>query len=439
MEFLNIFKTIKNTSLLIDKRFWPICGTQFFGAFNDNFFKNALLILITFSAINKTEINAKTLIALCGGIFIFPFFLFSSLSGQIADKFEKSQLIIKIKILEFFIMILAVVGFYTNNLPLLLFILFLMGLQSTLFSPLKYSYIPQILPQNKLLEANALFQIVALLAILLGTIAGGLVITSTQNGIFYVSMGVIIFSIIGFLFSLCTLKTTPLKSSVLIQYNIFYSTWNLISYIWSYKNTRAVILSLSWFWFHGSALISLLPTYGKNILGVNEPTVIFLFTLSSVGISLGCFICKKLSASKIKLQFCIIGLLGSSVLLLDLFIQSYIIYVRPQETILFIDFITNPIHFRIIFDLIMLSVLEGLFLIPLITLLQIIAPPKQRAQIIAGGNIFNSFFIVLAAIMLIFCFYIGLTESHVFLILSVLNLIMVRFIYKLYKRFSKII
>ena len=255
---------MNNNFLLWNRKFWPLCYTQFFGAFNDNFFKSALVILITFQAMSLAGLNSEQLIALCGGIFIFPFFLFSAIAGQIADKYEKARLIIYIKILEIFIMILAVSGFIMANLPVLLIALFLMGLQSSLFSPLKYSYIPYQVASHKLVEANALLQSTTFLAVLMGTIFGGLVIAIPEQGIFYVSFGVLSLAIIGLLFSLFIPKVSPVEPDLSLKYNPLTSTWNLIHYIIQKKRILYTILGLGWFWFYGATLLSILPGYGKK-------------------------------------------------------------------------------------------------------------------------------------------------------------------------------
>ena len=427
-----------NSSLLWNRKFWPLCYTQFFGAFNDNFFKNALIILITFQSMKLANFSTEQLIALCGGIFITPFFLFSAMSGQIADKYEKAQLIIYTKVLEFFIMILAGVGFLTESLSVLLLSLFLMGLQSSFFSPLKYSYMPQQVSSNKLVEANALLQSSTFIAILIGTICGGLVIAIPEQNTLYVSIGVIGLAIIGFLFSLSIPKISSLEPNLPLQYNPLISTWNLIHYIFTKNNIRWTVLGLAWFWFYGAVLLSLLPGYGKKILGGNEQVVTFLLTLFSIGIGLGCMTCKKISRNKLKLGLTPIGALGLSVFLFDLFFQSQYINHNNKKLINFIDFISNPQHFRIMFDLIMISFSGGLFFVPLMTFLQKISPKQYLSRVIAGSNIFDALFMLLSATFLIVFFKIGLNETEIFLFLAVLNLIVAVLIYKLSKTFSKI-
>ena len=428
---------MNHDSLIFNRKFWPLCCTQFFGAFNDNFFKNALIILITFQSMNLVGFSSEQLIALCGGIFIFPFFLFSAIAGQIADKYEKARIIIYIKILEFFVMALAVLGFMIESLPVLLLALFLMGLQSTLFSPLKYSYIPQQVTSDKLVEANALLQSFTFLAILIGTIFGGIVIALPEKGNLYVSMGVIGLAVIGFLFSLLIPRASSLTPELSFKYNPFTSTWNLICYVLTRKNIRWTILGLAWFWFYGATLLSLIPGYGKKVLGGDEQVVTFLLTLFSIGIGLGCMTCKVISRHKLKLGLIPIGALGLSVFLFDLFFQSHFADTSHQSPVRFMEFVKNPENFRIIFDFSMIAFSGGLFFVPLMTFLQKISPKQHLSRIIAGGNIIDAVFMVLAAFTLIMLFSLGLNETKIFLFLAVLNLIVAGFIYPSSKFFSK--
>ena len=428
---------MNNKSLLWNRKFWPLCCTQFFGAFNDNFFKNALIILITFQSITLAGLNPPQLIALCGGIFIFPFFLFSGLAGQTAEKYEKKQLIFYIKILEFFIMILAMTGFIMTSLPVLLLALFLMGLQSALFSPLKYSYMPQQITSDKLVEANALLQSSTFLAILLGTIFGGLIIAIPGQGTFYVSMGIIGLAVIGILFSLFILKAPPRVTALSIQYNPFVSTWNLIRYVLPKKNIRWTILGLAWFWFYGAALLSLIPGYGKKVLGGNEQIVTFLLTLFSIGIGLGCLVCKRISHQKLKLGLAPIGALGLSLFLFDLCFHTYFMDNETRELIKFIDFIRDFKNFRIIFDLSMIAFSGGLFFVPLMTFLQKESPKQHLSRIIATGNIIDALFMVLSAAILITLFKLDFNEMEIFFFIALANLIVTGLIYKLSKHFSK--
>ncbi len=439
----NIMTDKQNTRFLLwERAFWPLCCAQFFGAFNDNFFKNALVILITFQSLSFAGLSPEKLIALCGGIFIFPFFLFSSLAGQIADKYEKSRLLIYIKTLEIGIMSLAVMGFMAQSLWILLVALFLMGFQSALFSPLKYSYVPQKLGHKRLPVANAFLQSSTFLAILMGTLAGGLMVAVPEQGIKYVCVSIIVFAVVGFLFSLFILKASPSEPKLCLKYNPFVSTYRLIYYVLAKAPIRFTVLCLAYFWFYGLALLSLLPVYGKKILGGNEQVVAFLLTLFSVGVGLGCLISAlwhkgeqwirtKTSSPSLKGKtfrfpaggaLALSGALGLSLFVLDLFWQSRSLSSKPAGQLSFADFIQNPEHFRIMFDLIMMAVSGGVFFVPLMTFLQKSAPKDHISRVIAGSNICEAFFMVLSALFLIVLFTIGLKELHAFFCLGLLSL-----------------
>ena len=421
-------------SLLWDRKFWPLCCTQFLGAFNDNFFKNAMVILITFQSLSLAGLKPGQVIALCGGVFIFPFIVFSALAGQIADKHEKARLIRFIKVMEILIMGIAVTGFFLQSLTILMIALFLMGLQSTLFSPLKYSYMPLRLKPDRLIEANALFQSSTFLAILLGTLLGGLTIAIPDSGVIYTCVSIVFFAGLGFLFSLFILKTPPVGSNIPIQYNPFKATWNLMRYVWPKKNICGALLALAWFWFYGSALMALLPGYGKKVLGGNEHTVTGLLVLFCIGIGLGCIVCKRICRHKLRPGLVPLSALFLSVFLFDLFMHSYFADTTQRTSALsFWDFITHRQNLRAVMDLTLIAFSGGLFFVPLMTLIQQIAPKEHLSRVIAVGNIWDSIFIGLSALILITLMGLGLNEEIIFVLLAGGNLIVTFFIYRFCK------
>ena len=424
-------------SLLQDRAFWPLLIVQFLGAFNDNFFKNALVILMAFQSLTLNGLSPEKLIALASGIFIFPFFLFSAVAGQIADKYEKSCLIVSVQGLEIFIMTIAVFGFMTKNLMVLLTALFFMGLQSALFGPLKYAYAPQILSEKSLVPANAFLQSSTFLAILSGTLLGGMMVAVPERGIQYICVGIIALAVLGFLFSLWILKASPSEPNLRFQYNPFTSTKRLLAYVWQKPPICFAVLCLSWFWFYGATMLALLPTYGKKVLGGNESVVVFLLTLFSIGIGLGCLTCavyaqrtkysenlgKTANKYKRALTPALLGALGLSLFLLDLFWQSLDKVAHTSTGLSWAEFIQNPRHFRVIFDLTMIAFSGGLFFVPLMTFLQKSAPKPYMSRVIAGNNILSALFMALSAVLLMIAYSLGLNEIQIFLCLSLLNLI----------------
>ena len=251
-------------TLLKEKRFLPFFLTQFFGAFNDNVFKNALVIMIAF----KVAGDSDMLVNLAAALFILPFFLFSAVAGQIADKYEKSALIRKIKFTEIIIMSVAAMGFYFNNVPLLLFVLFLMGFQSSLFGPVKYGYLPQHLHKDELVGGNGLIESSTFLSILIGTILGGLLIA--LDTILPIAISVLCIAMAGFISAQFIPKTAASSPEIKLNFNIFKATLNNIKFLPSNRVVFLSVLAISWFWFYGSIFLMQIPNFSKKVLFGDE-------------------------------------------------------------------------------------------------------------------------------------------------------------------------
>ena len=273
-----------------DKKFWPLFWTQFLGALNDNFFKNALVILITYRAVQLGPLDAKLLVPLAGGIFIFPFFIFSATSGQMADKFQKAELIRKIKLAEIIIMSIASVSFTLDNYALLLFVLFLMGSQSAFFGPLKYGIIPSLVKPEKLVSANAFVSGGTFIAILIGTIIGGLV-PSLESYVVPLSLGLLGFALVGYLFSrfIDDVAISKEGESTKVDYTFLKPTWDIIRLTQKNKTIFTTVLGISWFWFLGAAVLSLLPLFVKEVLqGDSKVATYFLATFTGAWLGASC-------------------------------------------------------------------------------------------------------------------------------------------------------
>ena len=273
--------------LLRERRFAPFFWTQFLGAANDNIYKNALVIFVAFHAASATSLDANTLVNLAAGIFILPFVLLSATSGQIADKYEKSRLIRLVKLLEIAIMALGSAGFWMQSLPLLFVALALMGVHSTLFGPIKYAILPQTLQPNELIGGNGLVEMGTFVAILIGTIAGGIVVAIEPGGPVLAGSVALIVAFAGWLVS----RAVPLAPAVAPELKI---NWNLVTETWRNvviaRGNRVVWLSMlgiSWFWFYGATFLTQFPNFAKNILGGDEHVVTLLLALFSVGIGWG--------------------------------------------------------------------------------------------------------------------------------------------------------
>jgi 1-acyl-sn-glycerol-3-phosphate acyltransferase len=418
-------------SIFWDSRFSPLFWTQFNGAMNDNIFKNALVILITFHSMSILSLKVEQMVALCGGIFILPFFLFSSLSGEITDKISMTVLAQITKWLELFIMLIALLGFYMNNLYFLLTCLFLLGFQSTLFGPVKYSIIPELLNEDELVEGNALVEMGTFLAILVGTILGGVLI-SKENGPYIVCGVCIVVALIG-LFNSYKLKyIAPIAPDKKINPNILSSTFEIIGIA---KKTRSIfisILGISWFWYFGATLLSLFPHYVRDYMHGNENVVTLFLGIFSIGVAIGSIICEKLSHERLELGLVPFGSIGLSIFILDL----YFIGEIPSQKVLGIsEFLSNPKSWRVIFDLGLLSIMSGFFIVPLYTFIQTRATREDRSRTVAANNIMNALFMVVSALALTVLFALNLNIPQIFLVLFVLNTLVALYIYTVIPEF----
>lgn len=417
--------------LLGQRRFLPFFITQFFGAFNDNVFKNSLIILIAFQGAQFVETNSDILINIAAALFILPFFLFSATAGQWIDKYEKSKSIKMIKLLEVVIMTLAAFALIQGYIVMLIALLFLMGAQSTFFGPAKYSYIPQHLKVAELVEGNAWVQMGTFVAILLGTILGGVLIAQEQ-GRHYVAYAIVLFAIAGYLSSLFIPITPSLNKNLKINWNVFSETTRNIKFL---KGNRIVFLSVlgvSWFWFLGATYLVQLPNYTKTTLGGNEQVVTLLLTLFTVGIGTGSLLCNRLSGKKIEIGLVPFGSIGLTLFGIDLFFSQP--DVLPVVTIGLKEFLSNG-YLRLITDVVLIGFFGGLYIVPLMALVQQRSDPEHMSRVIAGNNIINALLMVLSAIVAIVVLSLGFSIAQLFLLVAVLNVLIAVYIYSLVPEF----
>lgn len=311
----------KQLFLLRQKRFLPFFLTQFLGAFNDNVFKNALIILIAFSGSLASEEEVNTMTNLSAGLFILPFFLFSAIAGQLVDKYEKSACIRWVKLFEIFIMLAAAVAFFFNSLYLLITILFVMGVQSTFFGPAKYSYIPQHLSDDELIAGNALVQTGTFVAILVGTMVGGILVTLT-DGVVLLSCFIVLVAVSGYVSSLMIPDTPSLAPTLEVKWNPVIESWKNIRALFRRRSILIMVLGISWFWFLGATYLVQLPNYTKVILGGNEQVVTLLLTVFTFSVGGGALLCNRMSRGVIELALVPLGSIGLSVAGIDLFFHD---------------------------------------------------------------------------------------------------------------------
>jgi 1-acyl-sn-glycerol-3-phosphate acyltransferase len=408
--------------------------TQFLGAFNDNVFKQSLIILLAFNAASMTTLPASTLTNLCAGLFILPYFLFSATAGQLADKYEKTKLIKIIKGAEIVIMSIAVIGFQFEQLWLLLIALFLMGTHSTAFGPIKYAILPQALTKNELVGGNALVEMGTSLAILMGSMLGGFLIAIKPEGKIFVSWAIIIIAALGFISCWRIPRAESANPDLKINWNPITETWRNFLFIKQNKTILLSILAISWFWFYGATFLTQIPNYTKDVLGGDEHVVTFLLTIFSVGIAIGSLLCEKLSDKKVELGLVPFGSIGLTCFGIDLYLATT--GLQPQAISSFSVFIQNPINHRVIFDLLGIGVFGGFYIVPLYALIQARSEPSHRARIIAGNNIVNAFLMVLSAALAIVVLSVFKRNiSELFLTTAILSAFVSIYIYSIVPEF----
>ena len=417
--------------LLRQKRFLPFFITQFFGAFNDNIFKNALIILIAFQGSTFIKTDADLLINIAAALFILPFFLFSASAGQWIDKYEKSKSIRLIKLVEVVIMLIAAFAFVQGYIVVLIALLFLMGTQSTFFGPAKYSYIPQHLKETELIEGNALVQMGTFVAILLGTILGGVMIAQ-QQGRLYIAYLIVFMAIAGYFSSRFIPLTPSLNKHLKINWNVFSETWRNIKFLKSDRTVFLSILGISWFWFLGATYLVQLPNYTKTTLGGNEQVVTLLLTLFTVGIGSGSLLCNWLSGKKIEIGLVPFGSIGLTLFGVDLYFSQP--SVLPAVTLGLKDFLSIE-YLRLITDIVLIGFFGGLYIVPLMALVQQRSDPEHLSRVIAGNNIINSLLMVLSALVAVAVLSSGFSIAQLFLLVAIFNALVAIYIYSLVPEF----
>ena len=430
-------------NLLTSRHFLPLFVTQFLGACNDNVFRSAMVILLTYGVFTSAYTQPHVLVTLAATCFIFPFFMFSATAGQIADKHEKSSLIRLIKLIEIPLMVAAAIGFYLGEVWFLMFTLFLMGTQSTFFGPLKYSILPDHLRKEDLVGGNALIEIGTFVSILLGSVVGGLLIL-TDYGPFYVSLILITVACVGWLTSLPIPTAKAGMPSLNIGKNIFRETKTIISYTREVKRVFSAILSISWFWLVGTVFLTQFPVYGKGILAVNERVVTVFLLVFTIGIAVGSLSCRLLLRNTISTFYVPLGALGVSlsILLFTLATQGYAtaqklsehtvsqtLHVSDQFTGV-AKFLSIPEGWFVLLSLLTIACAGGLYIVPLYVVMQYYSHREHRSRVIAGNNVINALAMVISSLMTFLLYLADFTVMGIFSFLAVCNLFFVWFTWK---------
>ena len=429
--FRNEFGMTQKFFLFYTRQFTPLLITQFLGAFNDNLFKNVFLVSVIFgTGVELKLLEPKIFITLAAGLFIFPYVLCSSLAGQLADKLEKSKLVLRIKLAELVLMLLAVLGFYLSNAWILLTVLVGMGAQSAFFSPLKYSLVPDHLPEEKVLSGNALLEASTFLSILTGTITGGLLV-GVENGIWIASTLLIILAGVGILSAWFIPPAGPYAAHTRLNWNIMAETGAMLRSSFADPVLGRAILGISWFWLLGSVFLSQFPAYGKDYLGGDESVVTVLLTAFSLGIGIGSFLADHLLKGAISTRFSTISLIVMTVFIGDVY------FATPLEplgaSINAAEFFNHWQHWRIVIDLTFVAIAGGVFIVPLMALLQTQAGQTGRGRVIATNNIVNAFFMFAASGLAAVGLASGLPIPLILLVAGIGNLFVILLVRKMQK------
>lgn len=417
--------------LLKTRRFGPFFWTQFFGAFNDNVFKNALVILIAFKAASETDAGLS--VNLATGLFILPFFLFSPIAGQLADKLEKAAFIRMVKLFEIAIMIFGAFGFFTGHIGFLIGILFFMGTQSTFFGPVKYSILPQQLEDHELMSGTSLVEMGTFVSILSGTIMGGVLI---RLGSSYVSLAVLVFAILGWLTARKIPATPAMAPDLKVTLNPYSELKNLYKISKQNDSIFYSIFGISWFWFLGATVLAQIPTFVKHALNANEYVVTLLLAIFTLSIAFGSYISDKLADSKIELGIVPIGAFGMSIFIFDLGIIPYDLFTFDDATIAYFLWAkTGFNHYRVLIDLGLVGFFGSFFIVPLYAILQHRSEKSTCSRVIAANNIINALFMVGSAVLALILFSIGFKTQDIFIVIAFMNLAVCGYIFLLLPEF----
>lgn len=421
-------------ALLGTKRFLPFFITQLLGAFNDNIFKQSLILAILYHLTVGGDRNL--LVNLCALLFILPFFLFSALGGQFGEKYNKDALMRALKLAEIVIMLVGAAGFVFGSLPLLFLALFAMGTHSALFGPVKYSILPQHLREDELVGGNALVEMGTFLAILAGTIGAG-VLMSRQDYAAGVAIAVVLVATCGFLASRKIPRAAAALPELSIDWNIFRQSWSIL--MLGLRQRPAVSRSLvgnSWFWFLGAVYLTQIPTYAKELLHGDESVVTLILTVFSVGIALGSMLCERLSGKKVEIGLVPFGSIGLSLFGILLWWHSG---GFPQEAQPYnwLAVLEHSQSWTVLADILGIGIFGGFYIVPLYALIQARTDEDKRARVIAANNILNALFMVVAAIVSILLLSVaGLSIPELFLVLSLMNVAVNVYIFKIVPEFT---
>lgn len=413
-------------ALLRQRRFGPFFWVQFLGAGNDNVFKFAFTVLVTYQ-IQLQWLPSSLAGLVIGALFILPFVLFSATSGQLADKYPKEWLIRLLKTMEIVIMLLAGWGFWQQNVPLLLACIFLMGLQSTLFGPVKFAYLPQHLNEREITGGNGMVEMGTFVAILLGNVAGGLLIAMPLVGPHYVAFACVGLAVLGRWCAQAVPVSPATDPGLKINWNPFTETWRNLKLAHGNIVVFRSLLGISWMWFFGAVFLSNFPAFAHDVLRGDEQVASLLLVVFSVGIGAGALLCEVLSRRQVEIGLVPLGAIGMTVFSVDLYFASR--GLAAPEVLGVWAFLAQPAHWRVLADLALLSLFAGIYSVPMYALIQLRSQPTHRARVIAANNILNALFMIASSLLAGALLSAGFSISELFLFIGLLNAVVAGYIF----------
>ena len=421
-------------ALLKQRRFAPFFWTLFSGAANDNLFKFAFTVMVTYQ-LSIDWLPPAMAGLVIGALFILPFLLFSATSGQLADKHDKTAMIRLVKNLEIVIMLVAAFGFVTASVPVLLGCTFLMGLHSTLFGPVKFAYLPQVLGERELTGGNGMVEMGTFVAILLGNVAGGLIVAMPEVGHRNVALACLALAVAGRAVAHYIPSAPATDLGLRINWNPVTETWRNLTLAHGNLTVFRSLLGISWMWFFGAVFLSQFPSFAKEVLHGDEQVASLLLVVFSIGIGTGSLLCEVLSRRHVEIGLVPLGTIGMSVFAIDLYFASRglpgVALQAGQASFTLTQFLGVSAHWRVLADLLLLSLFAGLYSVPMYALIQLRCLPTHRARIIAANNILNALFMIASAILAGLLLKANFTIPEIFGIVGVANAVVAFYIFML--------
>jgi len=415
-------------ALMAQRRFAPFFWTQFLGAANDNLFKFAFTVMVTYQ-LSISWMPPQLAGLVIGAVFILPFVLFSATSGQLADKFDKRALMRGIKSFELFIVLVGAWGLHTKAVPVLLGCIFLLGLHSTLFGPVKYAYLPQHLRPDELTGGNGMVEMGTFVSILVGNIVGGILIGLPEVGAQYVAWGCVALAVAGRVAAQLLPATPASDPGLQINWNPFSETWRNLQIARVNLAVFRSLLGISWMWFVGAVFLGNFPAFAKEVLHGNEQVASLLLVVFSVGIAIGSLLCEMLSRRMVEIGLVPLGAIGMTVFAVDLYFACTALAPHDGAAFTLSAFVAAPGHLRVMADLALLALCAGLYSVPMYALIQLRAQPTHRARIIAANNILNAIFMIAASLIAGTLLGAGFTVPELFLAIGIANAVVGAYIF----------